>query len=280
VNIEDEIFVPDGRSLADAFSRTTHLGVGAHQDDLEFMALHGILECVYSDTKWFGGIVCTDGAGSSRTGPYAEVSDDEMRAIRKREQCCAAQIGKFSFVAQVGFASGALSIPTTSPLVARLIELMGAMTPEVVYTHSPADKHETHIRVLAAVLEAIRQLPAERRPKRLLGCEGWRGLDWMNDGSKVVLDVSGNEHLAAALNGVFDSQIAGGKRYDLAVPGRRRANATLMDSHSGDAVSQAALAIDLTPLIGESPSEVLELTLRHVDDFRADVEARLKRSLG
>jgi len=279
VNIEDEIFVPDGRSVANALTGTTHLGIGAHQDDLEFMALHGILECVYSDTKWFGGIICTDGAGSSRTGPYAEVSDDEMRAIRRREQCCAAQIGKFSFVAQLGFASAALASPTTTPLVARLIELMGAITPEVVYTHSPADKHETHIRVLAAVLEAIRQLPAERRPKRLLGCEGWRGLDWMNDGSKVVLDVSGHEHLAAALNGIFDSQIAGGKRYDLAVPGRRRANATLMDSHSGDAVSQAALAIDLTPLIGKSPLEVLELTLRHVDDFRADVEARLKRSL-
>jgi hypothetical protein len=28
------------------------------------------------------------------------------------------------------------------------------------------------------------------------------------------MDVSGRDNLAAALNGVFDSQIAGGKRYD------------------------------------------------------------------
>ena len=38
-----EIFVPDGCSVAEALARTTHLGIAAHQDDLEIMAIDGIL---------------------------------------------------------------------------------------------------------------------------------------------------------------------------------------------------------------------------------------------
>ena len=37
-----DLFFPDQLSDDEALSRTTHLGIGAHQDDLEFMALHGI----------------------------------------------------------------------------------------------------------------------------------------------------------------------------------------------------------------------------------------------
>ena len=33
-----DVFVPDGTELGAALGRTTHLAVGAHQDDLEFMA--------------------------------------------------------------------------------------------------------------------------------------------------------------------------------------------------------------------------------------------------
>ena len=51
-----EIFVPDGRTVPAALARITHLGIGAHQDDLEFMAFHGILACYGSMTEWFGGV--------------------------------------------------------------------------------------------------------------------------------------------------------------------------------------------------------------------------------
>ena len=55
------------------------------------------------------------------------------------------------------------------------------------------------------------------------------------------MDVSGRDNLAAAMNGVFDSQIAGGKRYDLATIGRRAANATFFESHATDqAVDETA----------------------------------------
>ena len=62
----------------------------------------------------------------------------------------------------------------------------------------------------------------------------WRDLDWLNDDDKQVLNVEAHENLAAALLGVFDSQIAGGKRYDLATMGRRRAHATYHASHGTD----------------------------------------------
>jgi len=55
-----EIFVPDQLPLQEALSRTTHLGVGAHHDDLEFMAAHGILECFARADRWFTGVVVSD----------------------------------------------------------------------------------------------------------------------------------------------------------------------------------------------------------------------------
>jgi len=42
------------------------------------MAFHGILECFANEQKWFGGVTCTNGAGSSRTGAYEKYSDAQM----------------------------------------------------------------------------------------------------------------------------------------------------------------------------------------------------------
>ena len=58
------LITPDGKSGPDAINRTTHLGIGAHQDDLEFMAFHGILACYDCTDRWFGGVTITDGRGS------------------------------------------------------------------------------------------------------------------------------------------------------------------------------------------------------------------------
>ena len=40
-----EVFVPDGLPIEIALTRTTHLAVSAHQDDIEIMAASAILEC-------------------------------------------------------------------------------------------------------------------------------------------------------------------------------------------------------------------------------------------
>ena len=274
-----DLYIPDGLESETAIARTTHLGIGAHQDDLEFMAFHGVLECFHSAVKWFGGIICTDGSGSVQAGANAGVTPVELAKIRIKEQHLAASIGRYSFVAQLGYSSKDLVTTPHGELVGDLVAILARMHPQVIYTHNPADKHETHLRVLVGALEALRSLAPENRPQRLLGCEMWRGLEWMQDADKVVMDVGGEEHLASALNGVFDSQIAGGKRYDLAVAGRRRANATLLNSHSGDALTEAAFAMELTPLIGAETSDLVDFTLNYVDRFRDDIRTKLERAL-
>ena len=50
------VFIPDGLADDDAFRRVTHLGIGAHQDDLEIMAFHGIQKCFTSKELWFGAV--------------------------------------------------------------------------------------------------------------------------------------------------------------------------------------------------------------------------------
>src|SRR5262249_25154596 len=70
-----EVFVPDGRDAESALARTTHLGIGAHQDDLEIMAYHGVLQCFGYDSRWFTGVAVTNGRGSARDLAYRDFSD-------------------------------------------------------------------------------------------------------------------------------------------------------------------------------------------------------------
>ena len=73
------IYIPDGTEEKKAIVRTTHLAISAHQDDIEFMAYAPIAECFGKADKWFSGIVVTDGAGSPRSGLYADYTDEEMK---------------------------------------------------------------------------------------------------------------------------------------------------------------------------------------------------------
>jgi len=272
--------VPDDTPMPKATARVTHLGIGAHQDDLEFMATHGILTCFQDRNQWFGGITCTDGAGSSRSGSYADYSDAEMHRVRAEEQEQAAIVGRYGFMAQLGYPSAEIKDPNRKDPVEDLAAILAAARPAVVYTHNPTDKHGTHVAVFAKVIRAIRSLPADQRPAQLLGCEVWRGLDWMPDSEKVALDVSGHDSLVAALNGIFDSQIAGGKRYDLAVEGRKVANATFFDSHAADTSDRVWYAMDLTPLIQDDSRSVEEFTMGFLDRLRSSVAENLSQFLG
>jgi LmbE family N-acetylglucosaminyl deacetylase len=270
-----DLYIPDGLPETEALARTTHLGIGAHQDDLEFMAFHGILAGYDSADQWFGGVTCTDGAGSARTGEFAGFTDEEMKEERRKEQRKAADIGQYGFMAQLDLPSAHIKDPADTSVVDDLVAILRAAKPRVVYTHNPADKHVTHIAVFAGVLRALRQLAPEERPEQLIGCEVWRGLDWMPDNEKVPMDVSGNLELAQEINGVFASQIAGGKRYDLATIGRRRANATFFESHQVDASDQIWFGMDLTPLMGENPPSVADYVKGPIDRFAADVAHNL-----
>src|ERR1051325_10464719 len=107
-----EIFVPDSKPLDAALKRITHLGIGAHQDDLEFMAFHGILECFASEKKSFGGVTCTNGSGSSRSGPYANYNDAQMMEVRRGEQRAAAVVGRYGVMIQLDYPSSAVKSAT------------------------------------------------------------------------------------------------------------------------------------------------------------------------
>jgi len=275
-----DTFIPDGKPEAEALSRITHLGIGGHQDDLEFMAFHGILTCFARDDKWFGGVTCTNGAGSSRTGPYAPYTDDQMMAVRRQEQRNAATLGGYGAMLQLDYPSSAVKSPTDPALKNDLKTILHATKPGIVYTHNPADKHDTHIGVTVATLQAMRELPRDQRPGQVIGCEVWRNLDWLPDQDKVLMNVSGRDNLAAALNGVFDSQIAGGKRYDLATQGRRAANATFFESHATDHATQLIFGMDLTPVVTDESKDIVQYVLSLMEKFETDVRQRLVKRLG
>ncbi|MFH1262561.1 MAG: PIG-L family deacetylase [Pseudomonadota bacterium] len=271
-----EIFVPDGMSTEAALRRTTIMGICAHQDDLEIIASSAILEAFQNGKEWFCGVVLTDGRRSARSGPYEKVSDDEMQKLRKKEQKKAAVIGEYGSLALLDYPSDEVKKNRNQALSGELIQILERANPKVVYTHNLADKHETHVATVLKTIEAIRLLPVKKRPKRLLGCEVWRSLDWLCDRDKVVLDSSAHENLKAALLGVYDSQITGGKRYDLATIGRQRANATYHDPTGIDRSTALTFAIDLTPLIEDAKKEPSEFVKEKIDRFREEALLLLK----
>ncbi len=264
--------------MLEALSRTTHLAIGAHQDDLEIMAVEGILACYQRQDAWFCGVVVTSGSGSPRAGVYADYTDDEMCVVRAQEQIKAATIGEFGSQVLLDYPSSAIKDGADKQPVEDLADIVRAAGADTIYTHNLADKHDTHIGVTLKVIEAIRSVPEDSRPKRLLGCEVWRDLDWLLDDEKIAMDCSAHENLQAALVGVFDSQIAGGKRYDLATLGRRRAHATYAASHATDETTGLTYAMDLTPLVTDTTLDPAAFVLAHIDRFRDDVADRIARA--
>ncbi len=267
-----DLFIPDDVVTPEAYARCSHLAIGAHQDDLEFMAFHGINSCYGDDGLWFGGVTCTDGGGSSRAGKYADFTDDQMKTVRLEEQRKAAKIGNTASSTNSGWPARPSKIPSNAAHWLITSKPFFLQTqPDVLYTHNPADKHGSHIAVCLAVLEAVRRVPPFSRPKKVYGCEVWRDLDWLCDDDKIALDVSGNTELAEKLNACFDSQIAGGKNYGAAVMGRRKANATFFNSHNIDIIDQLWFAMDLTPLVEDDTLDIKEFVKAKITRFEESV---------
>ncbi len=146
-----EVFVPDGSPAEAALSRTTHLGVSAHQDDLEIMAFPGILECFQRDDLWFTGVSVTDGSGSPRDGAYRDYTDQQMQLVRRAEQKKAAMIGGYSAQILLDHPSSAVKDPASPVVVEDLQAVLRATSPTTVFTHNLADKHDTHVAVAVRV---------------------------------------------------------------------------------------------------------------------------------
>jgi len=272
-----EIWIPDGASEAAALERTTHMGISAHQDDIEIMALEGILAGFGNAESWFTAVVVTNGAGSPRDGLYRAYSDEQMQIVRRIEQKKAGYVGEYSAVAFLDHPSSAVKSASDAGPRSDLKALILAARPEVIYTHNLADKHDTHVSVALRTIAAIRELAPDKRPKRLYGCEVWRDLDWLVDNDKVVFQLDAHENVAASLVGVFDSQIAGGKRYDLATMARRRAHATYHQSHAVDAAHMINFGMDLTPLVQDTKVDPAEYVAGFIRHFGDDVSSRIKK---
>lgn len=264
-------YIPDGLDEETGISRTTHLAISAHQDDVEFMAYAPIAECFGQKDKHFGAIIVTDGAGSPRSGLYADYTDEEMKAVRIVEQKKAAFVGEYSFLAMLGYPSKAVKDAKNEKVVEELAALIRRARPKYLYTHNLADKHDTHVATALRVIAALRKLAPEERPEKVYGCEVWRDLDWLCDEEKVYLDCGAHPNLLRCLSAVFDSQIVGGKRYDLAAEGRRLANATFSASHACDTYEALNYAMDLTPLMGETV-DIVAYIVKFIDRFKGEVE--------
>ena len=275
-----DVYVPNGSDPDAALARTTHLCVLAHQDDIEINAYPAVTECHGRPGRFLTGVTVTNGAGSSRTGPFAHYTDEQMQDVRREEQREAARLGKYNLQIQLAHPSADVKQPGHAGVKSDLAAIFSACRPQVVYLHQPLDKHDTHVAVLMRCLEAIRALPRDQRPPRVLGVEAWRGLDWLMDDEKIALDASGCPELKLPIMQVFASQIAGGKRYDVAAMGRRQANATFHTSHASDAFAEVCWAIDLTPLAHDDNLSVADFAAARIARLRDDALSRIAKLSG
>ena len=270
-----ECFVPSGEDTHTALARTTHLAIAAHQDDIEIMAIDGILKCYQNPRLHFSACTVTDGRGTPRTGPFGHLTDEEMAQVRHEEQKEAARVGGYSAQVLLGYRSAQARAGNDISLAEDLDDLLRATQARVIYTHNLLDKHRTHVAVALRVIEAVRRLPPSARPEKLYGCEVWRSLDFLPGAHKVIFDVSAHADLQSDLLRVFQSQIAGGKNYEEAVIGRRLANATFLDAYAPDEASRLSFAMDLSPLVQD---DQLSPTA-YVQDILATLSAEISRAL-
>ena len=277
---EAETYIPNGETWETALGRTTHLSIGAHQDDLEIMAIDGILSCFDDEGASFTGVVASDGRGSARSGAFSQCSDEEMRLVRRAEQRKAADLGRYGALVQLDHHSSTIKEATTrQPLLADLEQLFLTCRPRVVYTHSLFDLHATHVAVALSVIDVLRTLPKEQQPEQVIGCEVWQDLDWLPESHKIIMDVSSRLELQRQLLESFESQVAGGKRYDLAALGRRRAHATFCQSHRVDHSQGLVYGMDLRPLVSDPCREPGNYISFLIEEFHRDTSRRLSSLL-
>ena len=172
-----------------------------------------------------------------------------MAALRRREQQRAAERGGYSVQFQLGYTSAELKGERCEDVCEDLTRILAASQPDTVYLHNLADAHATHVAAASTSIDALRRLPREQQPANVYGVEVWRNLDWLPSRYRLELEVDPDNTLQGALLREFESQLQGGKRYDLAVAGRQVANATFSQSHRTDRFRASVLAMDLSPLL-------------------------------
>ena len=247
------------------------------------MAYHGVAECFGRKDRWFTGVVVTNGAGSPRAGIYGDYTDEEMQQVRLLEQRKAAYRRRVRLPdpARLSPAPRSKDPAGDARWWKTCTRILLAARPGGGLPAQPG-RQARHPRGRGAA----RHRRAARRAADVQAREGLRLRSVARPGlaattrTSRLLPVSARSNIAAALVGVFDSQVSGGKRYDLATAGRRLAHATYYASHGTDQESALNFAMDLTPLVEDPDLPVADYVLGFVDRFRADVEKRIAAAGG
>ncbi|GIT05788.1 MAG: hypothetical protein CM1200mP29_11990 [Verrucomicrobiota bacterium] len=158
--------------------------------------------------------------------------------------------------------------------------ILAETRPQVVYTHNFADKHDTHVAVVVPLIRAFANYRRTSGRERFTASRFGATSIWVLDDEKVLLDMSNRPNLVRAFISIFDSQITGGKRYDLALEGRLRSNATFFDSHAVDEMNLASYAMDLKPLVDDPSLDIAGYVDGCIERFREDVRSRVSRFIG
>ncbi len=262
----------DRKDLDAAMAACTHLGIGAHPDDLEVMAGHGILECLNSETQHFFGVTCTTGAGSARSGAYKNKTDAEIVELRRQEQFESARLGQYAGVLMLGYASSDLKTQWNQQLIEDFLDILKKTQPKVIYCHNLFDKHLTHVSVVSHVIESLRRL--QWQPEAFYGCEVWRGLDWLPDSEKTVLPIK-DVSLIKKLISCHRSQTESGKDYAAATAGRMAANATFFEARDLDENQHQLFALDLMPLLINPGLSLQEFGRQKAEMLQKNIEVNL-----
>lgn len=267
------IHVPDGVHPSEALWRADRIVIGTHPDDIEILGIPEIRDAF--GKKALFGICVTDGASSPRQGRYKDISDATMAEIRRVEQRKAAEMGEYSGVATLGHPSAEARCPDVETIVDELSLLIGACRPRTIVTHQPFDHHATHCGVMWRVVESLRRLSPEYRPQVFQGREVWGTLDFLPAKYIKVVDATDKDSLLPRLLSVYDSQCAGGKRYDVAVPARFADHRTFADPRKVDEDVEAVMfALDLMPLLEDPTIDQEEFLLRYLRAHEEDVLER------
>ncbi len=191
------VFVPDGTAVQDAFCRVTHLGIGAHQDDLEIMAFHGIQKCFTSKDLWFGAVIVDRRrrlAAGRRVRRFQRRSHGRAPAHRAEEGGHPRQLRRPrpAQPPEPG-GQGRRERAGSGPIWSRSSRRRGprSSTPTIRPTSttptSPSPSRPS---------PPCASCAPDERPTTVYGCEVWRELDWMDDSDKVPLDVGRRESLS------------------------------------------------------------------------------------
>ena len=247
-------------------SETSHLAVGAHPDDLEIMASHGITQCYNKSEQQFSGVVVTDGAGSVKSENLGEA--ESIVEIRQQEQLAAAKLGQYLGMWQLAMSSTQVKTHNAQ-VVDALKKIINESSPKYIYSHNPADKHLTHVGVFYNLLQALREL--EYQPEQWYGCEVWRNLDWINDENKIPLPIECDDQFVLDLVGCHKSQSVDGKKFHAATLGRMKANASFFEASQNNLADKVWFAIDLKPLLQKPYMSVEQFLDNHIAAFKNEV---------